>query len=207
MHVYRDWIFPRLQDCAMRAPEAAKYRGRIVTRAQGKVLEVGIGSGLNLQWYAPAVDCVCGLDPSAALLQMAARRAKKAGIALELLDGSAEQIPLEAQSVDTVVMTWTLCSIADPMQALSEMRRVLKLDGQLLFVEHGLAPDAKVRAWQHRLNPMWNRISGGCNLDRKIDELIRAAGLRLAELDTGYARGPSFGRPWSFMYCGCARCD
>jgi SAM-dependent methyltransferase len=114
---------------------------------------------------------------------------------------------LEDQSVDSVVMTWTLCSIPNPLQALREMRRVLKPDGELLFVEHGLAPDANVRAWQHRLNPVWNRFAGGCNLDRKMDDLIADVGFHFAELDTGYARGPSFGQPWSFMYSGCARLD
>ena len=207
MHVYRDWIFPLLLDFAMRAPEPARYRSLIVPRAQGRVLEVGIGSGLNLPWYGGAVQSVCGLDPSAELLQMTARRARKAGVEAELLEGSAEQIPLDDQSVDTIIMTWTLCSIPNPMQALSETRRVLRRDGELLFVEHGLAPDASVRAWQQRLNPVWNRIAGGCNLDRKMDELIAAAGFRLTELNTGYARGPSFGRPWSFMYSGCARLD
>jgi ubiquinone/menaquinone biosynthesis C-methylase UbiE len=205
MHLYRDWICPRMQDLAMRAPEAGKYRSRIVPRARGRVLEVGIGSGLNLPWYGPAVQSVCGLDPSAELVRITARRARKAGLEVELLERSAEQIPLDDQFVDSIVMTWTLCSIPNPMQALSEMRRVLKPDGELLFVEHGLAPDANVRAWQHRLNPVWNRIAGGCNLDRKMGELIAAAGFHLAELDTGYARGPKFGRPWSYMYSGCAR--
>jgi SAM-dependent methyltransferase len=177
MHVYRDWIFPRLLDCAMRVPEATRYRGLIVPRARGRVLEVGIGSGLNLRWYRPAVRSLCGLDPSAELLRMTARRAQKTGFEVELLDHSAEQIPLEDQSVDSIVMTWTLCSIPNAMQALSEMRRVLKPDGELLFVEHGLAPDANVRAWQHRLNPVWNRIAGGCNLDRKMDDLIAGRGL------------------------------
>lgn len=207
MSLYRDWILPQLLDVAMRAPEAARYRSRIVPRAQGRVLEIGIGSGLNLPWYGPAVGSLCGLDPSAELLRMTARRAVKAQIALDLLEHSAERIPLEAQSVDTVVMTWTLCSIPDPLRALSEVRRVLKPEGELLFVEHGLASSERVRAWQHRLNAMWNRIAGGCNLNRKIDELITAAGFRVTDLDTGYAHGPKFGRPWSFMYSGCARRD
>jgi len=207
MGTYRHWIFPRLLDLVMRAPQVAAYRRRIVPRAHGRVLEVGIGSGLNLPLYGPAVQSLYGLDPSTELLQMTTRRAQQAGIDIQLFDRSAEQIPLEDRSVDTVVMTWTLCSIPDPLGALREMRRVLKPGGELLFVEHGLAPDAGVRAWQHRLNPLWNRMAGGCNLDRKMDELIAAAGFRLTELDTGYAPGPQLARPWTYMYDGCAERD
>jgi len=133
---------------------------------------------------------------------MARRRTKGTRFTIEFLDRSAEEIPLERGSVDTVVTTWTLCTIPDAIRALEEMKRVLKPAGTLLFVEHGLAPDPGVRAWQHRLNPLWNRIGGGCNLNRKIDDLIAKSGFRLADLETEYAKGP---KPMSFIYCGRAR--
>ena len=132
---------------------------------------------------------------------MAGRRTKSTRFAVEFLDRSAEEIPLERSSVDTVVTTWSLCTIPDAVRAMEEMRRVLKPGGVLLFVEHGLAPDAVVRAWQHRLNPLWKRIGGGCNLNRKIDSLIVQSGFRLAELETEYVKGP---KPMTFTYCGRA---
>ena len=121
---------------------------------------------------------------------------------VELLEGSAEAIPPEDKSVDTVVTTWTLCTIPDAMRALGEMRRVLRPSGQLLFVEHGRSPDASVRRWQDRLTPMWKRIGGGCHLNRAINELIAGSGFRIERLDTGYMKGP---KPMTFMYEGCAR--
>jgi ubiquinone/menaquinone biosynthesis C-methylase UbiE len=134
------------------------------------------------------------------LLAIARRRA--AGVRAEFLQGSAAAIPLADNTVDTVVMTWTLCSIADPLAALREMRRVLKTDGKLLFVEHGLSPEPAIERWQHRLTPIWCHVAGGCHLDRKIDDLIRSAGFELSELRTEYASGP---RPMTFMYLGSAQ--
>ena len=120
---------------------------------------------------------------------------------VELFCRSADELPFDEQSFDAVVMTWTLCSIADPTQTLAEVKRVLKPDGRLLFVEHGLSSDAKVQEWQHRLTPMWKRIGGGCHLNRKIDDLLRPAGFRIVELQTTYLPGP---RPMSFTYQGIA---
>jgi len=148
------------------------------------------------------VDHLFALEPSPELRRMAGRRTRGARFAVEFLDRSAEEIPLERGSVDTVVTTWTLCTIPDAIRALREMRRVLKPGGVLLFVEHGLAPDPGVRAWQDRLNPLWNRIGGGCNLNRKIDMMIIESGFRLDELETEYAKGL---KPMSFMYRGRAR--
>jgi len=199
---YARRILPWLIEIAMRNKEAARYRAQVVPQATGNVLEVGIGSGLNLPFYGPGVRHLFALEPSPELRRMAGRRVKDAEFTVEFLDRSAEEIPLEPASVDTVVMTWTLCTISDPVQALQEMKRVLKPDGALLFVEHGLAPDAGVRAWQRRLNPLWNRIGGGCNLDRKIDELIARSGFRLGELETEYVKGL---KPMSFTYSGWAR--
>jgi ubiquinone/menaquinone biosynthesis C-methylase UbiE len=163
------------------------------------VLEIGVGSGLNLPLYGPAVERVYGIDPSPELLDRA--RKQMAGVPGSLVRTSAEQLPFAAAAFDTLVMTWTLCSIPNPSAALTEMRRVLKLGGRLLFVEHGLSPEPRVIRWQHRLTPCWRRIGGGCHLDRKMDDLIRTAGFRLDALETGYMKGP---KPWTFMYQGTA---
>ena len=202
MNLYDNWILPRLLDLVMRNKEVTRYRSRVVPQARGIVLEVGIGSGLNLRFYGPQVARLYAVDPSEALLRMARRRARACPYPVEFFARSGEAIALDDQCVDTVVTTFTLCTIPNPLAALREMRRVLKPAGQLLFAEHGLAPDLSVRRWQHRCNPLWNRIAGGCNLDRKMDEMIGAAGFRIAELTTEYAKGP---RPMSYIYAGSAR--
>jgi ubiquinone/menaquinone biosynthesis C-methylase UbiE len=201
MNMYEKWLLPRIIDFAMRQKHLARYRAEVVGSAQGRVLEIGVGSGLNLRYYGKKVEQVVGLDPSPRLLELARQRAAKIGPPVELVLGSATAIPLADASIDTVVMTWTLCSIPDADTALREMRRVLKADGRLLFVEHGLAPERSVERWQRRLTPFWRRFSGGCHLDRKMDALMRSAGFELTQLQTEYAPGP---RPMSFMYHGCA---
>ncbi len=202
MGFYAKWVLPHLTDLAMRNDEAARYRARIVPKARGVVLEVGAGSGLNLPYYGPCVARVMALDPSAELLRKARARAGAAGFAVDFVESGAEQIPLADHVVDAVVMTWALCSIANPARALAEIRRVLKPDGSLWFAEHGLAPESRVAAMQRRLSPLWTRFAGGCHLDRKMDELILAAGFRLEELDAGYAKGS---RMLSYQYSGRAR--
>ena len=202
MSFYARWIFPWLLDLGMRNKEARRFRERVIPQATGRVLEIGIGSGLNLPFYGTGVDHLFALEPSPELRRMAGRRTKGTRFTVEFLDRSAEEIALERGSVDTVVTTWTLCTIPDAVRALQEMKRVLKPSGALLFVEHGLAPDPGVRAWQHRLNPLWNRIGGGCNLNRKIDDLVAQAGFRVVDLQTEYAKGL---KPMSFIYCGRAR--
>jgi ubiquinone/menaquinone biosynthesis C-methylase UbiE len=196
------WVLPPLLDLVMRQHQLGKYRREVVAAASGRVLEVGVGSGLNFPLYGKQVEIVFGIDPSPRLLAIARRRAAAAGVNADLLLGSATAIPLADDTVDTVVMTWTLCSIAEPLVALREMRRVLKPGGRLLFVEHGLSPEPKVECWQHRLTPVWRHISGGCHLDRKMDDLIRSAGFDLTEFRTEYAQGP---RTMTYMYQGCAR--
>lgn len=186
----------------MRNKEAMRYRSMVVPQARGTVLEIGIGSGLNLPFYGPGVERLYGLDPSAELLEMARKKAGAITFPVDFLACPSEEILLDDGSVDTVVTTWTLCSITDPVKALKEMRRVLKPGGSLLFAEHGLAPEARVQGWQQCLNPVWNRITGGCNLNRKMDELILASGFRLVELKMDYAQGP---RPMSYVYSGRAQ--
>ena len=199
--VYECRILPRLLDLAMRNRLLDHYRQRTIETARGLVLEVGIGSGLNLRFYSRTADCVCGLDLSPELLRLAQERTADAVVPVSLLRASAEHLPFADAVFDTIVMTWTLCSIASPLAALIEMRRVLKPGGQLLFVEHGLSPEIWIARWQHWLTPCWKRVGGGCHLDRKADDLIRAAGLRINAMETGYMKGP---KPWTFMYQGSA---
>lgn len=201
MGFYRKVVLPRLIELAMRNSQLGGYRQQTIGAARGHVLEIGVGSGMNLPIYGSAVDRVCGIDPSPELLDRARERAAAARVPVSLARGPAEQLPFRDAAFDTLVMTWTLCSIPNPSAALNEMRRVLKPGGRLLFVEHGLAPEPAIIRWQHRLTPCWRRIGGGCHLDRKMDDLIRDAGFRVDALETGYMKGP---KPWTFMYLGSA---
>ncbi len=202
MAAVANWLFSRLLDLAMRNRALDPYRRATVAAAHGTVLEIGVGSGLNLSRYGDEVDHVYTLDPSIELLGMARRRSSQAAVSASFVRASGEQLPFPDMVFDTVVMTWTLCSIANPTAALEEMRRVLKPDGQVLFVEHGLSPEPAVARWQRRLTPYWCRLSGGCHLDRKADDLITAVGFEMTALDAAYMRGP---KPWTYMYQGSAR--
>ena len=201
MSFYGDRVLPYLVNKSMQQANFTPYRQRAVTEATGRVLEIGVGSGINLPLYTAATH-VIGLDPSAKLLSMARVLAEPLRLSIELVKGSAESIPLPDQSVDTVVTTWTLCSIPDLPRALAETRRVLKPEGHLLFAEHGRSPEPQVARWQNRLTPIWKRIGGGCHLNRPINELIAASGFRVDKLKTGYMDGP---KPMTFMYEGVAR--
>ncbi len=202
MGAVANWLFSRLLDLAVRNRALAPYRRATVGVARGIVLEIGVGSGLNLGLYPANIDHVYALDPSAELLEMARRRSAKAAVPASFVRASGEQLPFSGAVFDTVVVTWTLCSIPNPSAALAEMRRVLKPGGRLLFVEHGLSPEPGVARWQRRLTPCWSRLSGGCHLDRNADELIRAAGFDIRRLETGYMRGP---KPWTYMYQGAGQ--
>ena len=202
MGFYQDQIVPLLINWSMRQKNLAAYRARIIPAAEGRVLEIGIGSGLNLPFYSRNVARVIGLEPSPRLLAMARRVERTGNGPVEFIEGSAEAIPLQDASVDTVVTTWTLCSIPDALRALRDMRRVLRPAGHLLFVEHGRAPDPKVVWWQDQLTPAWKRLGGGCHLNRAIGTLIEGAGFQFDRLQTGYMRGP---KPMTFMYEGSAR--
>lgn len=201
MRLYDRYVLPRLINLAMQNKAARLERARFLPLASGKVLEVGIGSGLNIPFYPSTILELCGVDPAPELLRMARRRATRAPFPVELVELSAEKLPTGDETYDTVVTTWTLCSIPDPETALREMRRVLKPGGRLVFIEHGWSPDARVRAWQDRLNPLWTRVAGGCTLNRKMDALIEGAGFRIARLETGYAAGP---KPLAYLYRGLA---
>jgi ubiquinone/menaquinone biosynthesis C-methylase UbiE len=202
MGLYSRFVLPRLTHMAMGQSQLLPYRERTIRGAIGRVLEIGIGSGLNLPLYGDGVTEVVGVDPSPELLAMTERAAAQAMPGMtRLVEASAERLPIENRSVDTVVVTWALCSIPDPAVALAEACRVLRPGGSLRFVEHGRSPEASVAWWQDRLTPLWMRCSGGCHLNRQTDDLVRSAGFRLTALETGYARGP---RPMTFMYEGAA---
>lgn len=202
MGFYQERVVPWLIDKTMRQQLFLPYRQNAVADAVGRVLEIGIGSGLNLTLYPPAVTEVVGIEPSEKLLQITRRRAGAMSFRVELVEGSAEKLPFEDASFDTVVSTWTMCSIPDVSAALHEMRRVLKPGGKLLFVEHGVSPDKGVRWWQDHLNTPWRCLAGGCNLNRSIPTLVEAAGFHLDRLETGYATGP---KPLAYLFQGGAR--
>jgi ubiquinone/menaquinone biosynthesis C-methylase UbiE len=202
MGLYGRWIVPRLTDWSMSTEQVAAERQRVVPRATGTVLEIGAGTGLNLPFYDRAVERLQALEPSREMWALAARRAAAVSFPVEAVTASAEAIPLGDRSVDTVVTTFTLCSIPDPLRALGEMRRVLRPAGRLLFVEHGRSLDGRIAAWQDRLNRPWRALSGGCNLNREIDDLVVKAGFQLREIERGYGEGP---RPMVYLYRGIAQ--
>jgi len=200
---YANHILPRLVHLSMRQDRFLVYRRRVVSAARGRVLEIGVGSGLNLPLYTDVIERVIGIDTSPQLLSMAREvRRQHRDLSIELIEGSAEALPLEDASVDTVVTTWTLCTIPDARLALREMQRVLRPSGALLFVEHGRSQDEQVRRWQDRLTPAWKRLAGGCHLNRPIRQLVEESGFEIERLETGYMKGP---RPMTFMYEGTAR--
>ena len=192
--------------CACGAPPIRALRAKIVPQATGKVLELGIGGGLNLAFYdAAQVSSVTGVDPSEGLRAKAAAASRSAGLRVEILDGVGEALPFEDASFDTVVCTFTLCSVEFPEPTLWEARRVLRPGGRLLFSEHGLSPDIGVQRWQYRLEPFWRPFAGGCHLTRSASALIAAAGFRLGDLDRKYLRGVPRFLGWS--ECGTALRD
>ena len=202
MSVYGKYVLPILTELSMRNKGALAERARWVPLAAGAVLEVGAGSGLNFAHYGPGVCTVYALEPSAELRRKAAPRAQQARVPVQFLEARAEAIPLPDGAVDTVVTTWTLCTIADPGRALREIRRVLKTDGRLVFVEHGRAPDPRVERWQDRLTPVWRALAGGCHLNRPIAKMLDGGGFEVPEMECGYAPGP---RVSGYLYRGVAR--
>jgi ubiquinone/menaquinone biosynthesis C-methylase UbiE len=172
MNLYNNIVLPKLTHFLMDIRLLVPYRKRVIGSAEGRVLEIGIGSGLNIPFYGSAVREVLGLEPSQPLIAMARKVAEGASIPVTFIEESAESIPLDNKTVDTVVTTWTMCTIPQVDRALSEIRRVLRPSGRLLFAEHGLAPDAGVRRWQNWLTPGWKQIGGGCHLNRPIRTMI-----------------------------------
>lgn len=202
MGFYDRHIMPRLVDLLCSDPSIAEQRRSVVSRTEGTVLEVGIGSGLNLPFYDPArVERIIGLDPNDELWRLAADRTRELEIPLDRLPLSGERIPVASDSVDSVLVTYTLCTIPDPLAALREMRRVLRPKGRLYFAEHGEAPDERVRKWQQRLDPLWKKLAGGCHSGRPILAMLRSAGWNPVEIEEGYVSYPKF---LSYEYWGTA---
>jgi ubiquinone/menaquinone biosynthesis C-methylase UbiE len=202
LNLYSRYALPRLINLACGLKPFMRQRAKVIPSASGQVLEIGIGSGLNVPFYdAGKVQRLWGLDPSPETWALASGEVRNAPFPVAFLSAGAEAIPLDASSVDTIVITYSLCSIPDATAALAEMRRVLRPGGRLLFVEHGLAPDESVRKWQRRITPLWKKVAGGCHLDRDIPGLLRECGFRIAELETMYLPG---WRPATFNYWGAA---
>jgi ubiquinone/menaquinone biosynthesis C-methylase UbiE len=203
MRLYSEKVLPKLIDIVMSGELFSKERARVVPQIQGQVLEIGFGSGLNLPYYPKTVTGLYALDPSLEARKLAAKRLAKVPFPVKFIGLHGEEIPLEDESVDTVLSTWTLCTIPGIEQALAEIRRVLKkATGRFIFLEHGLSPEVSVARWQHRLTPLQKKIGGGCHLDRPIAELIKSAGFSLESLDEGYVKGP---RVATYFYRGVAR--
>jgi len=198
---YERKILPLLIDSACSQPPMTNLRSRYVSQAVGKVLEVGIGSGLNLSHYGCAVESITGVDPAEALTQKARQRADRIRADVAVIGVSGESIPVRSETFDTVVCTWTLCSIPDPQAAIAEMYRALKPDGKLIFVEHGQSPEPKISKWQHRIEPYWKVVAGGCHLTRRIDDLVTAGGFEIKSFESGYQKGPKIA---AFMMHGIA---
>lgn len=190
MSFYEDRILPHIIDKACSMGQVMKLRSQVVPKARGAVLEVGMGSAINLEFYDPEkVDLVYGLEPSEGMRRKAQPNLRRSGVKVEWLDLPGEEIPLDDNSVDTVLLTFTLCTIPDWQAALQQMKRVLKPGGEMLFLEHGESEHSGVKKWQHRITPTWKKVAGGCHLNRPIADLIREAGFDILELENLYIPG------------------
>ncbi len=201
MGFYAKHILPRLIDGACSQPPMTRLRSRYVSQAEGKVLEIGIGSGLNLAHYGAAVESITGVDPAEELTEKARERASAIPQHVDVIGVGGEALPVASESFDTVVCTWTLCSIPDAEAAVSEMHRALKKGGKLIFVEHGRSDDERIVKWQRRIEPMWKVIGGGCHLTRRADDLVAGGGFEITQFESGYEPGPKIA---AFMMHGLA---
>ena len=203
MSLYEKYVLPKFLNCACGSKPVSYQRKKVVPLAEGKVLEIGIGSGLNLPFYDKTkIDEIWGLDPSEELSVMAKQVANEESMEVKFISSGAEDIPLPDNHVDTVLITYTMCTIPEVIEANKEMLRVLKPDGRLIFCEHGLAPDPKVAKWQSRIDPIWGKIAGGCHLNRNIPELITSAGFEIENMEQMYLPStPSFA---GYNYWGSA---
>lgn len=203
MGIYSKYLFPRILDLAMRDPEMKEQRPLVLEHVTGDIFEVGFGTGLNLRYYPENVKKITTADPNAGMNKLAQRRIDESSIEVDHHTMGGEDLPFDDEAFDTVVCTWTLCSIPEPDKALDEFKRILRKGGQFLFIEHGLADDPKVQKWQNRLNRFWKVIGDGCNLNRNHTELIQDHGFSFDEIDNFYfEKGPKF---VGYMYRGIAR--
>jgi ubiquinone/menaquinone biosynthesis C-methylase UbiE len=201
---YNKYILPKILNCACASKPINYQRDKIVPLAEGVVLDIGIGSGLNIPFYNKTkIKQLYGLDPSKELLDIAKSVAKKENLEIEFLECGAESIPLPDKSIDNVLITYTMCTIPDVAISNSEIMRILKDDGKLLFCEHGLAPDKNIAKWQKRINPLWSKIAGGCNLNKDIPNLISSSGFKILNMEEMYLPGtPKFA---GYNYWGVAK--
>ena len=202
MNIYDRYCLPHILNLACSLKVVQKQRKKVVPLAKGRVLEIGMGSGLNIPFYnANKIEFVWGLEPSDGMRKKAQSNIKNAPFEVRWLDYPSEEIPIERSSVDTIVLTYTLCTIADWYKALQEMRRVLKQGGSLIFCEHGESPDEGVRKWQEKINPLWKKIAGGCNLNRPIPQYLEEGGFEIQMMESQYIDGPKIA---AFNYWGTA---
>ena len=200
---YENYVLPKLLDTCCSTKPINYQREKIVPNASGKVLEIGIGSGLNIPFYnISKIDKIYGLDPSIQLCKKAIKKAEEINMNIDFLFEGAEEIKLKSNSIDTVVITYTLCSIPNPMDALKEIKRVMRSDANILFCEHGIAPDIKVSKWQNRINPIWGKLFGGCNINRDIPSIISNSGFKVQNLEQMYL--PSTPKIVGYNYWGSA---
>ena len=200
MSLYEEYFLPKLLDCCCGMEGFQKKRAQIIPRVSGRVLEIGIGSGLNFDFYDfDRVTEVIGVDPALSSVAIAKSRASNFHSKISFIEATAESIDLESSTFDSVVIGYSLCTIPNPMQALGEAHRLLKSGGSLFFMEHGLAPEPNVQKWQHRITPFWRKFAGGCNLNRNIEQLILSGGFKFKDLTKKYIRGPKIA---SYLYYG-----
>lgn len=202
MSFYENHCLPHIINFVCGLKVIQKQRAKVVPLAHGKVLEIGMGSGLNIPYYdADKIEMVWGLEPSEGMRKKAQPNLQQALFEVCWLDFPSEEIPLDDNSVDTVVLTYTLCTIPNWRKALQQMSRVLKPDGKLIFCEHGEAPDENIRKWEKRMNPVWKKAAGGCNLGRPIPRLIELGGFDIQNIESEYLPGPKFA---AYNYWGTA---
>ena len=200
---YEKFLLPKLLDTCCSTKPIQYQRKKIVPQAKGAVLEIGVGSGLNIPFYEKKdIHKVYGLDPSEELCEIARKTAENNQLKIDFLINSAEEVELPSNSIDTVLITYTLCTIPNPFDALKEIKRVMKSDARVLFCEHGIAPDRNIVKWQNRINPLWGKLFGGCNINRDIPDILLRSGFKIKNLDQMYL--PSTPKIVGYNYWGNA---
>jgi ubiquinone/menaquinone biosynthesis C-methylase UbiE len=204
MALWREHVVPRLTDVMLGTKEVRGHRERVVAGLRGEVVEIGFGSGLNVPLYPAEVETVYAVDPSAVGRKLATKRLEASRVPIQFVGLDGQDLPLDDESVDAALSTFTLCTIPDVTRTLHEVRRVLRPGGEFHFLEHGLCPEPATARWQHRLNGFQQRVAAGCNLDRPIDRLVRDAGFEIQELRNDWFKGPRPSKPWGYLYEGAA---
>lgn len=205
MGAWTDHVVPRMAERTLRAPAIGELRAQVCAPLRGRVIEIGFGSGLNVRWYPAAVESVAAVEPSEIGWRLSEPRRTRTAVPITRRGLDGQRLDEPAASYDAALVTFSLCTIPDPALALAELRRVLRSDGVLCVLEHGLSPDPRVAAWQRRLDPLQRRVAGGCHLSRDIAGLVADAGFETTHLETSYLEGPPIARPWAYGYLLSAR--